>query len=62
MCHLPYLSSLYEVIALMEQEEIRQTVMKGEATPVVCLALMFPAAPAREDQECYICGKKEHLS
>jgi hypothetical protein len=56
MCHLPFLPSLDEVIASMEQEEIRQKVMTGEATPVVRPALVVPAAPAREDRECYNCG------
>jgi Zinc knuckle len=62
MCHLPSLPSLDETIASMQQEEIRQKVMTGEATPVVCSALVVLAAPAREDRECYNCGKKGHLS
>jgi Retrotransposon gag protein len=62
MCHLPSLPSLDEAIASMEQEEIRQKVMTGEATPVVCSALVVPATPAREDGECYNCEKKGHLS
>jgi Zinc knuckle len=62
MCHLPSLPSLDEAIALMEQEEIRQKVMTSETIPVVCSALVVPAAPAREDRKCYNCRKKGHLS
>jgi hypothetical protein len=58
MCHLPSLPSPDEAIASMEQEEIRQKVMTGEATPMVRSVLVVPAAPAREDRECYNCGKK----
>jgi hypothetical protein len=61
-CHLPSLPSLDETIASMEQKEIRQKVMTGEATQVVRSALVVLAAPAREDKECYNCGKKEHLN
>jgi hypothetical protein len=58
MCHLPSLPSLDEAIASMEQKEIRQKVMMGEATPVVRSTLVVPAIPAREDRECYNYGKK----
>jgi hypothetical protein len=62
MCHLPSLPSLDEIIASMEQEKIRHKVMTGEATLVVRSTLVVPVTPAREDQECYNCEKKGHLS
>jgi hypothetical protein len=62
MCHLPSLLSLDEAITSMEQEEIRQKVMTGEATPAVCSALVVPTIPAREDRKCYNYEKKGHLS
>jgi hypothetical protein len=46
----------------MDQEEIRHKVMTGDAAPVVCLALVVPTIPAREDHECYNYEKKWHLS
>ncbi|XP_078166327.1 uncharacterized protein LOC144560982 [Carex rostrata] len=62
MYHMSSLPSLDEAIASMEQEEIRQKVMTGEASPAVRSALVVPGAHIRDDRECYNCGKKGHLS
>jgi hypothetical protein len=59
MFHLPSLPSLNEVITSMEQEEIRQKVMTGEAAPVIRSALVIPTIPTREDKECYDCEKND---
>ncbi|XP_078154755.1 uncharacterized protein LOC144550642 [Carex rostrata] len=62
MYHMSSLPSLDEAIASMEQEEIRQKVMTGEASPAVRSALVVPDAYIRDDRECYNCEKKGHLS
>jgi cobalamin biosynthesis Co2+ chelatase CbiK len=62
ICHLPSHPSLDKVIVSMEQEEIKQNVMIGEATPVIRSALVVSAIPAREDKEYYNYEKKGHLS
>lgn len=62
MCHLPSLPSLDEAVASMEQEKIRQKVMKEETSPVVRSALVVPSTSISDNRECYNCEKKGHLS
>src|SRR3954463_2631783 len=64
MCHMSALPPLDEVIASMEEEEIRQKVMSvgSTTTTVERSALAVPGASTTDMRDCYICGKKGHLS
>src|SRR3954471_3568317 len=72
MCHLPAFSSLDEVIAAMEQEEIRLKVLAVGDSTVSRSALAVLNNNSRgsnnsrdsptDDKECYNCGQRGHLS
>src|SRR3954465_2165951 len=71
MCHLPAFPSLDEVIAAMEQKEIRLKVLAVGESTVSRSALAVPSDNSRDnntrtsptkDIECFNCGQKGHMS
>ena len=76
MCHLPAFPSLDEVIAAMEQEEIRLKVLAVGESTVSRSALAVPNDNSRDnnsrgnntrgtptnDRECFNCGQRGHMS
>jgi hypothetical protein len=59
MYHLPSLSSLEKTIVSMEQEEIKQKVMTGEATPMVRSALGSRLYPLEKTENVIIMKRND---